>query len=358
MTATWLTWRIHRFEILFVLALAALLGVSAWIIADQIRSLGLTDSLCWPRTENGDYATPACDRMMNTYWGVEGQGALVRVGLTIAPSLLGIILGVPIVARELELRTAGFSWALTPSRLRWLAARFLPMLLVGVVGLVVLAWAGTTLFDAMWLARRGADLTEIAGQGTALVGRGLAGIAVALLIGSLVGRTMPALLIAVVALGAWGLVAVPQAQAMLARERSVWVRQDDDSWRYGGSALTYSDFGTFDTARSGLPGEPGARVDEQDMYAETERQIAAACGVQPGDPNDDDYDYDSPEFRTWSECADPFWTKAQSQAITWSKEVPRSAWGDFATLDILMSALLGGTALVLTLFVVTRRRPE
>jgi hypothetical protein len=169
---------------------------------------------------------------------------------------------------------------------------------------------------------------------------------------------MPALLIAVVVLGAWGLIAVPQAQAMLAKDRSVWVRQDDDSWRYGGGSLTYSDYGTFDTTLPGLPGEPGMRVEEQDLYAEADRQIRAACGGQPGNPEDDDYDYESPEFLAWSECADPYWMAVQSRAVGWSKEVPRSAWGDFATLDIAMSALLGGAALALTLLVVTRRRPE
>ena len=89
MTAAWLTWRINRFEVVFVLAVAALLGISTWIIADQIRGLGLTEAACWPRTENGDYATPACDRMMETYWSVEAQGGLVRVALTVAPALLG-----------------------------------------------------------------------------------------------------------------------------------------------------------------------------------------------------------------------------------------------------------------------------
>lgn len=349
MRATWLTWRIHRFEILFVLALAALLGVSAWILADQIRGIGLSDELCWPRGEEGGYATAACDRMMETYWGVESQGGLVRIALTIAPGLLGLILGVPVVARELELRTAGFSWALTPSRWRWLLARFLPMLLVGLVGLAVVAWAGTTLFDAMWLARRGPDLTEVAGQGLALVARGLTAVAVALLMGALVGRTMPALLIGVVVFAGWSLFVVPQAQNVLARERSVWVNNSDDSWRIGdGQRLGYSDYGTFDVSLPGVNGEPGARVEYKDWNRRLRERFAIECGPAP-----DEDARESPETIAYYECVDGMYEDPD-----WAKEVPRSAWGDFVALDVAMSGLLGSVALLLTFPVVARRRPE
>jgi hypothetical protein len=360
MKATWLTWRIHRFEVLFALALAALLGVSAWVIADQIRGLGLGDVVCWPRTEDGDYATRECATIMERYWGVEGQGALVRVGMTVVPVLIGLILGVTVVARELELRTAGFAWALTPRRMRWLVARLLPMLLVALIAIGFLAWSSTTLFDAMWLARRGPDLTEIAGQGLALVTRGLAGFAVALLVGALIGRTMPALLIGVVVLAGWGMVIVPRAQGILANERAVWTRQDDGGWRDGNDSIAYADYDTytFDPSQPGLPGEPGLRVDQNAAWEEAARQVTDACGESPEDVDDPDYDYGSPEYQAWSECADPFYLAVQQRAVEWSRNVPRSAWPDFATLDIAMSAALGGVALLLSFVVVSRRRPE
>ena len=87
---------------------------------------------------------------MQRFWDVEGGGSgYLRIALTVAPGVLGIILGVPIVARELEMRTTALAWSLTPSRSRWLLARFLPMLLVGVVGLGITGWLGTVLFDAL-----------------------------------------------------------------------------------------------------------------------------------------------------------------------------------------------------------------
>jgi hypothetical protein len=295
--------------------------------------------------------------MMEQFWPLQSQANLVRVVLTIAPALLGIILGVPVVARELELRTASFSWALTPSRWRWLLARFLPMLLVRVAGLAVVAWAGTTLFDALWLGRYGPDLTEVAAAGVPLVARGLAAVAVALLVGAVVGRTMPALLIAVVVLAGWGLFVVPRAQAMLAEQRAVW--QSGESWLEGGSHLQWMDQGTFDQTRPGLPGEPGTRVSEDAWGEHIQQQIAEACGPSPEDPDDPDYDYQSPEYQAFSTCAEPFWDQEPTdQYAPWELVVPRSAWADFVALDVVMSLLLGGTAFVLTMVVVAHRRPE
>ena len=267
MSTTWLTWKMSRFEILFVLALTVLLGVTAWVLADQIRSLGLTDAACWPRTEDGGYATPACDTLMDSFWPLAGQAGLIRVGLTIAPGVVGLILGVPIEARELEMRTAVFSWAHATPRWRWLLARFLPMLLVAVVVLGVIAWAGMTLFDGLWLGRYAPDLAEVSALGVSLVARGLAAVAVAMLVGVLVGRTMPALVIGVVMLAAWGLVVVPQVQNLLAGQRSTWQREDQDSWRTGEQMLTYTDYAFFDTSRPGVAGEPGLRVDQDAAWA-------------------------------------------------------------------------------------------
>jgi hypothetical protein len=352
MTGAWLTWRMHRFEVIFVLVIAAALGVSAWIVGDQIRSIGLTDALCWPRPEDGGYATPTCDRMMESYWAIESQGGLVRVALSVAPILLGLIVGVPIVARELELRTAGFSWALEPHRQRWLLARSLPMAGVALLGLVVVAWAGTTLFDAMWLARSGPDLTEVAAQGIALVARGLAALAVALLIGALAGRTMPALLIAVVVMGAWALVLVPQAQNALAKQRAVWQREDEDSWRTGGSMLTYVDYAYFDPTLPGLPGEPGARIDQDAAWAAIDERVRVTCGDAPVDDTGE-----SAAYHTWAACADPIYEEGQHHTVQATRVVPRAAWGDFVALDVVMSMLLGGAALILTIPVVGRRRP-
>ncbi|MBX3031506.1 MAG: hypothetical protein KF809_15270 [Chloroflexi bacterium] len=356
MRGTWLTWRIHRFEVVFVLAIGALVTLSAWVIGDQIRSLGLAEVTCWPRTENGDYATRECGRLMDAFWPLEGQSGLVRVGLNVVPAIVGIILGVPVVGRELELRTAGFSWALTASRTRWLLARLLPMALVAVVALGIMGLAGRDLFDAIWLGRYGPDLTEVSTEGLALVLRGLAAFGVGLLIGALVGRTMPALLIGAVVMAVWGLVVVPQAQAQLIGSRLEW--RGPDEWRSGGGSWLghLGEDDMFDVTNPGLPGEPGARVDQETAWRIQEAELLATCGETP-DYGDEDGP-GTPEFQAWGSCADGFWSGTSSRMQQWSRIVPRSAWPDFSFLDAGMSLLLGGAAIAATFPIVARRRPE
>jgi hypothetical protein len=351
-TAARLAWKLNRFEILFLLALSVLLGVSAWVLADQIRSIGLTEGACWPQTEDGEWATRACDALMESFWPLASQAGMVRAGLAIAPSLLGLLVGVPIVARELETRTAVLSWSLAPTRWRWLLTRFLPMLAVAVVVLGAVAWAGTTLYDALWLGREGPDLAEVAALGVALVARGLAALGVATLVGALVGRTLPAFVVGVVVLVVWALVLVPQTQNVLAGQRSAWQREDEDRSRYGERMLTYTDYAFFDPTRPGLPAEPGLRIDPEAAWAATDAEVEAACGPIP-----DDDTGESPEYRAWSDCAAPIFRESERQMTQATKVVPRSAWGDFVALDVVMSLVLGTGAILLTFPVVSRRKP-
>ena len=93
-----LTWKMHRFEVVFVVIVLAVLGVSVWVTSSHIAGLGLSDA-CWPRPEDGGYATPTCDALMERFWPMDAQAGYLRVALTIAPGILGIVLGVPIVAQ-------------------------------------------------------------------------------------------------------------------------------------------------------------------------------------------------------------------------------------------------------------------
>jgi hypothetical protein len=47
--------------------------------------------------------------------------------------ILGLFLGVPVVAREIEGRTAHLAWTLDPGRWRWLLQRAVPVLAVALV---------------------------------------------------------------------------------------------------------------------------------------------------------------------------------------------------------------------------------
>ena len=93
---------------------------------------------------------------MNRYWEIaDGPAGYVRIGLSVVPPIVGLILGVPVVAREIELRTTDLAWSLSLRRSRWLLTRLLPMLLFALVGFVALGFLGSTLFDALLVGQRG-----------------------------------------------------------------------------------------------------------------------------------------------------------------------------------------------------------
>lgn len=340
-----LTWKIHRFEVIFAALVIAVVGVAIWWVSSQLLDLGLSDT-CWPRDEDGNFPSAECDGLMSSFWNtMSGQGGYARIALTVAPSIIGLILGVPIVARELELRTTSLAWSLSLRRSRWLLARALPMFVIGLVGFIVLGWVGSGLFEAMQGGRQGPDLTEVAASGPALVARGVLAVAIGLLAGALIGRTMPALVIAVVLMLAWSLVVVPQIQNVLTQDRAVWVNNQGDYWRDGTSYMAYAEFGNFYESKPGLPGEPGARYDDEDWNAAVEE----GCGPTP-DYGDEDGE-GTPAFRAWARCSEDY-----PYPTSWFKGVPESAFPDYQMVDILASLGLAALCFLVTIPVVERRR--
>jgi hypothetical protein len=342
----WLTWKMHRFEVIAVVVLMAVFAVSAVVVTSHINGVGLS-AACWPRTEDGNYATTACDRLMEQYWILRGsEGTWVRVGLVVLAPLVGLIVGVPVVGRELELRTTALAWSLQGIRWRWLLSRLLPMTLVAFAGFVVLGIAGSAFFDSLRAGRDEPALTEVASSGVALVARGLMALAIAVLAGAIVGRTMPAFIVAAVTVAIVSALGVGFVQGELSRQFAVWRPNNDESWRLGESGpIAYLDGGDFDVSKPGVDGEPGARFD----WDALEREVEAACGAPPEDDTGE-----APETLAWNSCSEPFYR--QTNDIYWNRVVPAARFSDYVTADIALSALVGFLALALTFPVVARRR--
>lgn len=340
--AAWLTYRMHRFEVLFAAVLLALFALGVWFISSQITDLAIP-STCWPRQEDLDYATPACDALMERFWPLDATAGFARNGLSILPPIVGLILGVPIVAREIELRTTDLAWSIALRRSRWLLSRLLPMLALATLGFVILGVLGSILFRALEVGRESPDLTEVASQGPTLVARGLMGLGVAVLVGAIIGRTMPALLVAAIAVLAWTFFAVPTIQGSMFAQYAVWQSQAESGWRDGVSPIAYVDGGTFDPARPGVDGEPGARIDDEQLQA----LLPQECGPAPVSHED------SPETMAYFECEQRSFDEHQ-----WSRVIPASAYGDFQLVDTILSLAIGGAALALTFPIVARRRPS
>jgi hypothetical protein len=198
--ATRLTWRLHRFE---AVALMAMLALSAWVVTAVLRGFDIPSG-CWDQANFGDEeVTGWCADLLDRYHQVTGnEGGHILLGLKLVPLAVGLVLGVPVVAREVELRTAHLAWSLEARRWRWVMARCLPLLMLAVAGLVVLGVVGEEVLALQSPGNTWDLLGDLGARGLPLVTRGIATFAIALLAGAVLGRTLPGLLVAtVLALG-------------------------------------------------------------------------------------------------------------------------------------------------------------
>jgi hypothetical protein len=116
----WLTWRQHRAAIvtiaLVVAALGALFIVTGRQMADAYQQLGVGDCLAHP-------AHPNCGNIIGAFR--DQYGALIGASawLNLLPAFLGMLVGAPLVARELEHGTHRLVWTQGISAGRWLAIK-------------------------------------------------------------------------------------------------------------------------------------------------------------------------------------------------------------------------------------------
>ena len=132
--AMWLTWKMHRFEVIAATALLGFISVSAWIVAIHLNAITVGPE-CWGQWEGSGGHLNACQQLVERWLDINEHEAGQFTGfLSYLPAIVGAIIGVPIVARELEMRTVSFAWSLQGIRWRWLAARLWPMLLIALIG--------------------------------------------------------------------------------------------------------------------------------------------------------------------------------------------------------------------------------
>jgi hypothetical protein len=136
---------------------------------------------------------------------------LVQLVAGFVPFAAGLVLGVPIVTREVEGRTALIAWPMARSRRRWLFWRSAPVALTACGLVAVLAIASDQLARA-YLPGIDIGFLEYHTRGLPLVMRSAVMLAAGVAIGALVGRLLPALLIGIglsIAIWAGLVVALP-----------------------------------------------------------------------------------------------------------------------------------------------------
>jgi hypothetical protein len=183
-----LAWRLQRAEIFFVAAgCLALAGLAMWLAFDM-RSI---HAACGTPA-----ATAACD-VIYSFQNSHGHAVQVaQMVIEYVPFAAGLVLGVPIVTREVEQRTALIAWPMARSRLRWMAWRAAPIVLIGLAAVGLLAVAADQMAHA-YVPNADLGFSRYEARGLPLVMRTLLMLAAGLAIGAIVGRQLPALLLGI-----------------------------------------------------------------------------------------------------------------------------------------------------------------
>lgn len=189
-----LSWRLQRSELVAVALAAVGLAAASLKVAGDLAAL-----VEGCRVSGPDVAPCGGIAELGMVYSHDSQGLIAMVGPLMAalPFAAGVVLGAPALARELEHRTAHLAWGLAPSRAMWLATRLVPIGLLGAALLAVPAMAGEVLVRSLYPVIDPAANFELYGvRGPVLVLRFLPALVAGALVGAVVGRQLPALLVA------------------------------------------------------------------------------------------------------------------------------------------------------------------
>jgi len=226
LAATRITLRLHRFE-LVIFGLLALVGVGATtLVSAQLDAVGWT-AACDEAMRRGALTARECEFKMNDFYGIVSSRGWIVSGLTgFVPLAAALLIGVAVVGREIERGTTRLAWALTPSRMLWLAQRLVPVFVfVAVVGLVLGAAADR------WLAASEPGLdpanafAAFGARGPVLAARALFVFALAVAIGALLGRALPAVMVGGV-IAIVGLVGGSEVHQRILRAEAIAINED------------------------------------------------------------------------------------------------------------------------------------
>ena len=141
----WLTWRQHRIGML-VLGLG-LAGITVFLVQDGLPAYiayshvvqGTSLAMCMQQHSQN----ALCQTLTTNFYQSYEDPALAAVPLILVPALVGMFLGAPLVASELERGTFRLVWTQSVTRLRWMAGKVgalmgITLLLFALISLLVM----------------------------------------------------------------------------------------------------------------------------------------------------------------------------------------------------------------------------
>jgi ABC-type transport system involved in multi-copper enzyme maturation permease subunit len=191
----WVSWRQHRSQAIACLSLLAALAVYAVVLGTSMRTAFGQDGLVTCLARGQGTGCRAAIQAFTNRFGSEVNIAFWSV-LLILPGLIGVLVGAPLIARELEYGTWRLAWSQTVPRAWWLTVKL--ALVTG--GLVVFGAAMTALIT--WYR---APMDRLTGhllpniydfEGLVLTAYILCAFGFAVLAGLLIRRSIPAMVAA------------------------------------------------------------------------------------------------------------------------------------------------------------------
>lgn len=183
-----MTLRQFRTEALISFSLLAVLAIVLAVTGPHLAHVyGAFESTC--------KAARDCAAAPNPVLNVDKtlQGFLPFI-VTIAPALIGLFFGAPIIARELESGTFRLAWTQSVTRRRWLAVK------LGLVGIAAMALGGLLTWIVDWwlspldaVSQNRFDPANFGFHGVAAIGYAAFSFALGATAGALLRRTVPAM---------------------------------------------------------------------------------------------------------------------------------------------------------------------
>lgn len=165
----------------------ALAGVALWLTADMRSVL----EACGTPNE------PKACQVIYAFQDTHGNAVMMtQMGVALAMYGIPLVLGVPILTREIEHRTAMIAWPLAGSRLMWLAWRVLPVAVVALVLIGGLAFAADLLTQA-YFPHDDTGFYLYDSRGLPMVMRAVLVLVAGIAVGAVIGRLLPSLVVGI-----------------------------------------------------------------------------------------------------------------------------------------------------------------
>lgn len=205
---TWvrLSFRQQRWELILVAIAVAGVVVAMVYLTTTLNGMRAASPDCADFLRNqGDVGLGpplACQRAMDAWFSTIGYTSMLQTFALVAPLGMGVFIGAPLVAREIDGGTAQLAWSLSRSRVGWLLRR------IGFVAIFVVALLATVATASELMAgatQPDRDLAEdflyFGRRGLPVVAHGVGALMLGVLVGAIIGRVMPAVLASALVIG-------------------------------------------------------------------------------------------------------------------------------------------------------------